>query len=535
MAASMSRRVVIAGGLALAGAGRASAFRWRPGTGATALPLVGVNLAGAEFGQVPGRHTIDYMYPSAQLVAYFADLGFNCLRVPVLWERLQPDLYGEFSHEEQELLVRLIGEITSRRLVAVIDPHNYAKRRLREDNWSSERIIGSASVPTNAFVDFWRRLSRLFKADERVVFGLMNEPVHVSATDWLEISNRTIANIRDEGATNLITVPGTAYTGAHSWLASGNAVMSGIVDSLDHFAIEVHQYFDRDSSGTTPTTVSSTCGSDRLRDFQDWARQHKLKAFLGEFGATAAPISLGALSDICDEMRANDDVWLGWTAWAAGPFWPQDYMFNLGPAADGSVREQTRVLAAHARPGSGGGWERPGAAIDIDLARERVHGCRNAEECLSFSTPRVPQSGQRGPMLARGQLLALLDRAAFTLVIETKDLHAPDGRCDILNSGNLLLVRTADGALRAQGLAFLQTKPQPRPDWRLKRRCALSVSRNEPRLAIAVTGGGAISGPLVMPAQFRNLALGAGPVGSIDRISVIPGYFDESQLEELVA
>jgi endoglucanase len=320
---------------------------------APSLPLVGVNLAGAEFGKIPGAYTIDYMYPLPEEVAYFAALGFNCVRLPFRWERLQPDLYGDFQPKEKELLTRVVEEIASRRLVTILDPHNHAKRKVRADNWASEHLIGSPTVPTDAFVDFWRRLAERFKDNDLVVFGLMNEPVDISASDWLEIANHTIGAIRKSGASNLIMVPGTAYTGAHSWLSSGNTVLANLADPLDRFAIEVHQYFDEDSSGTSPVATSGSCGSERLQGFQNWARDNGLKAFLGEFGAADNPVALNALADICREVSANPDIWIGWTAWAGGPYWPEDYMFNLDPPATGGMRKQTQVLAACARA-----WQR---------------------------------------------------------------------------------------------------------------------------------------------------------------------------------
>jgi endoglucanase len=139
----------------------------------------------------------------------------------------------------------------------------------------------------------------------------MNEPFNISAAAWLAIVNRAIVALRSTGAANLLAMPGTNYTGAHSWMASGNSIFAEVIDPADRFAIEVHQYFDDNSSGTTPEVSSGSCGSDRLRTFQQWVRENKLKAFLGEFGAAANPASLNALSDICQEMSANPDVWLG--------------------------------------------------------------------------------------------------------------------------------------------------------------------------------------------------------------------------------
>jgi endoglucanase len=56
------------------------------------LPLAGINLAGGEFNAArkPGRYGKDYIYPSARTAAPFAASGMQIVRVPVLWERLQP-------------------------------------------------------------------------------------------------------------------------------------------------------------------------------------------------------------------------------------------------------------------------------------------------------------------------------------------------------------------------------------------------------------------------------------------------------------
>jgi endoglucanase len=177
----------------------------------------------------------------------------------------------------------------------------------------------------------------------------MNEPWGLKAEDWLVIANQAIAAIRGAGAEQLILVPGVAYTGAHSWINAGNAVMGDIVDPVKNFAFEVHQYLDADSSGTSPTAVGARIGSLRIEEFQRWARQTDIKAFLGEFAAGEDEISLEALNDICETMQSNSDVWLGWAAWAGGSWWPADYIFNLEPLNDGQIRPQTKILAGYAR------------------------------------------------------------------------------------------------------------------------------------------------------------------------------------------
>lgn len=216
---------------------------------------------------------------------------------------------------------------------------------MRGDDFTVDHLIGSDSVPASAFVSFWRELAARTKQHVHIVYGLMNEPVDIAAGAWRDIANEAISAIRATGAKNLILVPGTAYTGAHSWIAAGNTVLDGIHDPADNFAIEVHQYLDEDLSGRSGTTVSETIGVERLQAFQTWAREHKFKAFLGEFGAGPDAVSLKALENTVHELEHNRDVWIGWTAWAAGPWWPDDTPLRLSPSKSGSVPPQTKLLA----------------------------------------------------------------------------------------------------------------------------------------------------------------------------------------------
>ena len=345
----VTRRSLVGAGLAIAASGVGS----RPSRSADApigrLLYAGVNLAGGEFGKLPGTYGTDYTYPAPADIDYYAELGFNIIRVPFRWERLQPNLGAPFDAGDHALLSAAVDYAAGRGLRVVLDTHNYARRRLADDGWAADHLIGSKLVPTSAFADFCGRLAGAFKGTPSVIFGLMNEPWGIEPENWLVIANQAIGALRREGATQLVLVPGIAYTGAHSWVSARNTVMSNTVDPVHNFAFEVHQYFDPDSSGTSPAAVGASIGSERIKDFQRWCRQNGLKAFLGEFAAGADPTSLTALNDICRSLQANSDVWLGWAAWAGGRWWPADYIFTLEPTKSGQMRPQTRILSSYAR------------------------------------------------------------------------------------------------------------------------------------------------------------------------------------------
>lgn len=118
--------------------------------------------------------------------------------------------------------------------------------------------------------------------------------------------------------------------------------MKNITDSGNNFAYEVHQYFDNNSSGTSETCVSPTVGADRLKTFTSWLRNNNQRGFLGEFGISANETCMQALDNMLAYMHANADVWMGWTYWAAGPWWG-NYMFSVEPA-NGQDKPQMAIL-----------------------------------------------------------------------------------------------------------------------------------------------------------------------------------------------
>ncbi|MGH9549594.1 MAG: cellulase family glycosylhydrolase, partial [Terriglobales bacterium] len=111
----------------------------------------------------------------------------------------------------------------------------------------------------------------------------------------------------------------------------------------NNFLYEVHQYFDADWTGTSPDCSSVDVGLQTLTPFTQWARQHHRQGFLGEIGVGAGTTCLDALDRVLRFMEENNDVWVGWTYWAGGSWWPKDYFTNVQPL-DGKDRPQMAIL-----------------------------------------------------------------------------------------------------------------------------------------------------------------------------------------------
>ena len=62
--------------------------------------LRGINVAGAEFGKPGDPYGEGYIYPTKETIDSLASDKFNAIRLPFLWERLQPQLNGILDDTE---------------------------------------------------------------------------------------------------------------------------------------------------------------------------------------------------------------------------------------------------------------------------------------------------------------------------------------------------------------------------------------------------------------------------------------------------
>jgi len=297
----------------------------------------GVNISGAEWGPAqPHDPAAQNFYPSQTQTNYYKGKGMNTLRVPFRWERLQPTLNFPFNRIEFSHLDASVSYATAKGLYVVLDPHNCARY--------SKNLIGSKEVPFAAFTDLWTRLAKAYGNNNRVIFGLTNEPHDMPDATLIEGEQAAINAIRATGARNLILVPGNNWTGAYSWCgwSTNSKIMLAITDPGNNFAFEVHQYVDSDSTGTKAdiTKNDPTIGVQRLTAFTNWCKTNHRRGFLGEFAVANSTISgtgigTATISNMLTYIESNQDVWLGWTWWAGGARWG-NYLFTIEPVRTGS-------------------------------------------------------------------------------------------------------------------------------------------------------------------------------------------------------
>jgi len=304
-----------------------------PGAATTKFKYYGVNESGAEFGQgkYPGIKNTDYVWPTTTSYDYFIGKGFNTFRVAFSMERLSPNgLAGSFDATYLSDLKTAINYPTGKGAYAIVNPHNYM------------RFNGNVITDNAAFKAWWTKVANEFKDNSRVIFDINNEPYGVTATQAHDFNQAGLDGIRAAGATQLVLVSGTAWTGAWSWTtSSGNAdVMANINDPSNNWAVQMHQYLDADSSGTNPACVSSTIGVERITQATAWCKAKGVKCFLGEIGAGSNQVCIDAVKGALCHMQQAGGTWIGALWWAAGPWWG-DYFQSIEPPNGASI---SRIL-----------------------------------------------------------------------------------------------------------------------------------------------------------------------------------------------
>ncbi|KAG8790989.1 hypothetical protein FRC12_010425 [Ceratobasidium sp. 428] len=300
----------------------------------TKFKYFGVNESSAEFGEGkwPGVLDKDYTWPTTSSVDFFLGKGMNTFRIAFTMERISPPaggLTGAFDATYLAGLKKIVSYVTSKGGYAVLDPHNYL------------RYNGAVMSSTADFSTWWKNLATQFKGDSKVIFDINNEPHDVAASLAFSFNQAAVNAIRSAGATSqLILVEGTSWSGAWSWVSSGNGdAYKAIKDPNNNIAIEMHQYLDSDSSGTSATCVSSTIMAERLAAATAWLKSNNLKGFLGEVGGGSNDVCIAAIKGgLCSMQQSG--VWIGALWWAAGPWWGT-YFQSIEPPSGAAV---SRIL-----------------------------------------------------------------------------------------------------------------------------------------------------------------------------------------------
>lgn len=340
-----------------------------PTGGRAAGSLLGVSAAGADFA-------VGARFDSDESFAFYASRGHRLVRLPFLWESLQPRPGAALDRGYIESLRAAVASCTSRGMVCVLDLHNYGRH--------GEAVIGDGDLTGGDLADLWTRLVDELARDEAIAdglveLGLMNEPHDMpgGAASWERTVQESVTAIRRAGAENTVRVSGEQWSSAASWAEVHPRWW--VEDPLGRSGPEGHYYFDAGNlhQGTYPgrydddESVARELGFDSLPHkveedlggFVRYCRREGVRGFLGEIGW---PHDGPAASHPDDAPRWDD---LGRTAyavltsggldvahWAAGEQWGEDYNLSVylgtpqqAPTSAAAVLEQHTAPAAGAR------------------------------------------------------------------------------------------------------------------------------------------------------------------------------------------
>ncbi|KAH6845791.1 glycoside hydrolase family 5 protein [Chaetomium sp. MPI-CAGE-AT-0009] len=287
--------------------------------------FVGVNQSGAEFGKdtLPGQLGKHYTWPAKASIDTLIGQGMNTFRIPIMMERLIPSkMTGTVNATYSQGLTDIVSYITGKGAYAVIDPHNFGRYY--------EQVITDVA----GFKAWWTTTAKMFSSNDKVIFDTNNEYHDMDDKLVFDLNQAAIDGIRGAGATSqLIFVEGNSWTGAWTWVSSGNgASLINLKDPSgdDKLVYEMHQYLDSDGSGTSEACVSRTIGQERVREATEWLKASGKRGILGETAGGANAQCIAALTGMLAYMADNADVWTGWLWWGGGPWWGT-YMYSMEP------------------------------------------------------------------------------------------------------------------------------------------------------------------------------------------------------------
>ncbi|KZO93297.1 glycoside hydrolase family 5 protein [Calocera viscosa TUFC12733] len=297
---------------------------------ATPPRLGGVNTAGYDFSvSTDGYDTLPYAQPPLYQYPYFSLEGANLYRIPFAWQLATPTLGGALNTTWLAEYDQNVQAALATYAFVIVDVHNYAR-------WNGE-IINQGGPTIEQFASMWSQMAAYYKSDERVIFGIMNEPHDLpDDTLWPPAVQGAINAIRAAGAnTQYILMPGSNYTSAAAMPTVMGPLLLNITDpatpgSTEYLLFDVHQYLDYDNSGTHSACVTNN--TEILSTLVTWLKANGgRQAILSETGGGRNDST--CYTNLGEELafvKDNYPYMVGFSTWAAGAF-DTTYILSLTP------------------------------------------------------------------------------------------------------------------------------------------------------------------------------------------------------------
>lgn len=294
----------------------------------------GVNTAGYDFSVgTDGSFTPPSVSPPASQYQHFASQGANLFRIPFAWQEMTPTVGGTINSTFFSIYDTTVQQALSSgsNVHVIIDVHNYAR-------WNGE-IINQGGPTDDQFASLWSQLATEYADNDRIIFGVMNEPHDIpDLQTWADSVQAAVNAIRAAGATSqLILIPGSSYSSAQTLPTEAGPYLLLVTDpagGTDKLIFDVHKYLDSDNSGTHADCVTDNVSV--LQTLVQWLQANgNRQALLSETGGGNTSSCETDLNSELAFVKQNSDSIVGFTAWAAGAF-DSTYVLTLSPNTDGS-------------------------------------------------------------------------------------------------------------------------------------------------------------------------------------------------------
>lgn len=330
------------------------------------IDLIGINLSAASFAPqvLPGTNGVNYVFPSEQYFKDWSARGVKTVRLPILWERLQPTLMGPLDSAYADLIGKTLGYAHKNGIRILLDLHNSVRYR--------GELVGSDAVPFKAFTDLYQRLALRFGNHPGLYgYDLSNEPVYTD-NNIVKIMQAGVDGVRRYDSVHPVIIEGEGYSSAWLWDVWGSVGLLDIKDPANKLIYSAHTYLDRNNSGTYDHPDDAgpqdpMVGVNRLKPFVEWLRVNNKQGLLGELGIPND--NPNWLVPFENTLKYLADNCLPVTLWAGGPGWG-DYNLSLEPR-NGQDAPAWKIASKYLKAGQRCTSQGPGKATPPPTPKPR--------------------------------------------------------------------------------------------------------------------------------------------------------------------
>lgn len=145
--------------------------------------LRGINIMdlGISGTVIPGVYGTNYTKPSLTALQSLKARGLNVVRIPFLWERMQPTLGGALDPAYLSYLIQVLKDANTAGLKVIVDMHNYAGYNI---SGTIHRFNSETGPTTSQYADAWSKISAAIQAEPLAAaavysYDIMNEPANI--------------------------------------------------------------------------------------------------------------------------------------------------------------------------------------------------------------------------------------------------------------------------------------------------------------------------------------------------------------------